>query len=110
MDGQTGACPIEPTPLDRMLTRAFHAYFSAINWGSRDNFRSRVQPLCLPSTADNHIELSGFRQVRIPPLKTEHKSNPSPAISATPDAECPPELRYRAATEAFLAERRTAHI
>jgi hypothetical protein len=109
MDGQTGACPIEPTPLDRMLTRAFHAYFSAIIRGFARQF-AFASSAAMPSTADNHIGLSGFRQGRFPPLKTERKSNPSPAISTKPDAECPPELTCRAATEAFLAESRTAHI
>jgi hypothetical protein len=63
MDGQAGACPIEPTPLDRMLTRAFHAYFSAIigEFARQFAFASLA---AMPSTADNHIELSSFRQVR----------------------------------------------
>ncbi|WP_157088729.1 hypothetical protein [Bradyrhizobium jicamae] len=33
-----------------------------------------------------------------------------PDVAATPDTEGPPELTYRAATEAFLLESRTGRI
>ena len=59
VDGQTGAYPIEPTPLDRMLTRASHAYFPRLSGGSRDNLRSRVQPLCRQPTITSSCQASG---------------------------------------------------